>query len=124
MVDAPEKLKARVVSWDVGFHPPTEKEWIARVSREVADAAVTGIDVLVFPELFAAGLVPYAANRVIALQVVPAVRIWAMRSSSQPAVRPLTRRLACFDPSFAIRFIASRRNSARFSAALSNRARH
>jgi predicted amidohydrolase len=62
MVDAPEKLKARVVSWDVGFHPPTEKEWIARVSREVADAAVTGIDVLVFPELFAAGLGPYAPN--------------------------------------------------------------
>jgi predicted amidohydrolase len=60
MADPPEKLQARVVSWDVGFHPPTEKEWIARVSREVADAAAAGIDVLVFPELFAAGLGPYA----------------------------------------------------------------
>lgn len=33
-----------------------------------------------------------------------------MRSSFPPAVRPLTRRLECFDPSFAIRFIASRRS--------------
>lgn len=47
-----------------------------------------------------------------------------MRASSQPAVRPLTRRLACFVPSFAMRLIASRRSSARFSAALSHRARH
>src|SRR5262249_38048197 len=60
---------------------------------------------------------------VIAHQVVPAVRIRGMRGSAQPAVRPLTRRLACFVPSLAIRFIASRRSSARFSAALSSRAR-
>jgi predicted amidohydrolase len=60
MVDTPEKLRARVVSWDVGFKPPTEQEWIARVSKEVADSATAGIDVLVFPELFAAGLGPYA----------------------------------------------------------------
>ncbi len=56
----PEKLTARIISWDVGFKPPTEQEWIALVSKEVADAAAAGIDVLVFPELFAAGLVPYA----------------------------------------------------------------
>jgi predicted amidohydrolase len=60
MVDIPKTLRARVVSWDVGFKPPTEQEWISRVSKEVADAALAGIDVLVFPELFAAGLVPYA----------------------------------------------------------------
>ena len=60
IVDTPEKLKARVVSWDVGFRPPTEKEWIDRVSKEVHDAAAEEIDVLVFPELFAAGLGPYA----------------------------------------------------------------
>jgi predicted amidohydrolase len=60
MVDTPERLRARVVSWDVGFKPPTEQEWIARVSKEVADSAAAGMDVLVFPELFAAGLGPYA----------------------------------------------------------------
>ncbi len=60
MADTPEKLRARVVSWDVGFRPPTEKEWVARVSREVGDAAAAEVDVLVFPELFAAGLAPYA----------------------------------------------------------------
>ena len=60
MVDTAETLRARVVSWDVGFKPPMEAGWIARVSKEVADAAAAGIDVLVFPELFAAGLGPYA----------------------------------------------------------------
>ena len=55
MADTPEKLRARVVSWDVGFKPLTEKEWIARVSKEVADSAAAGTDVLVFPEL---GIVP------------------------------------------------------------------
>jgi predicted amidohydrolase len=60
MADPPEKLRARVVSWDVGFKPPAEKDWIARVSTEVGDAAAAAIDVLVFPELFAAGLGPYA----------------------------------------------------------------
>jgi predicted amidohydrolase len=60
MTDTPEKLRTRVVSWDVGFQPPTEKEWLARVSREVGDAAAAEIDVLLFPELFAAGLGPYA----------------------------------------------------------------
>ena len=59
MVETAEKLRARVVSWDVGFKPPTEKEWIDRVREEVADAAAERIDVLVFPELFAAGLGPY-----------------------------------------------------------------
>jgi predicted amidohydrolase len=63
MADIPEKLRARVVSWDVGFKPPTEKEWIARVSKEVGDAAAAEIDVLVFPELFAAGLGPYAKGQ-------------------------------------------------------------
>jgi predicted amidohydrolase len=59
MVNTPEYLKTCIISWDVGFNPPTEQEWIARVSKEVADAAAAGIDVLVFPELFAAGLGPY-----------------------------------------------------------------
>ncbi len=53
-------LKARVVSWDVGFRPPTEAEWVARVESEVKDATAAGVDVLLFPELFAAGLGPYA----------------------------------------------------------------
>jgi predicted amidohydrolase len=60
MANTPEKLRARVVSWDVGFKPQTEEEWIARVSKEVGDSAAAEIDVLVFPELFAAGLGPYA----------------------------------------------------------------
>jgi predicted amidohydrolase len=60
MIEIPEKLRARVVSWDVGFKPATEKEWIESVSKEVTGAAWKGIDVLVFPELFAAGLGPYA----------------------------------------------------------------
>ncbi|MBN9118569.1 MAG: hypothetical protein J0I06_05310 [Planctomycetes bacterium] len=53
-------LKARVVSWDVGFRPATETEWVARVVAEVRDAAAAGVDGLLFPELFAAGLAPYA----------------------------------------------------------------
>jgi predicted amidohydrolase len=60
MVDTPQKLKARVVSWDVGFKPPTENKWIASVCKEVHDAAAAETDVLVFPELFTAGLGPYA----------------------------------------------------------------
>jgi predicted amidohydrolase len=59
---APGTLKARVVSWDLGFHPATEAEWVARVVSEVRDASATGVDVLVFPELFAAGLGPYAPD--------------------------------------------------------------
>jgi predicted amidohydrolase len=55
-------LKARVVSWDVGFHPSTEDEWVERVVAEVRAASADGVDVLLFPELFAAGLAPYAAN--------------------------------------------------------------
>jgi predicted amidohydrolase len=56
----PGTLKARVVSWDVGFHPATEAAWVERVVAEVRDASATGVDVLVFPELFAFGLTPYA----------------------------------------------------------------
>src|SRR4051794_26028679 len=62
MVETPEKLRARVVSWDVGFKPPTEQEWIACVTKEVSAAVTAKIDVLVFPELFAAGLGPFAPN--------------------------------------------------------------
>ncbi len=57
---APGTLKARVVSWDVGFRPATEAEWVARVVAEVRAAATDGVDALVFPELFASGLGPYA----------------------------------------------------------------
>jgi predicted amidohydrolase len=53
-------LKARLISWDVGFHPATEGEWIERVAAEVRAAASAGVDVLVFPEWFTAGLGPYA----------------------------------------------------------------
>jgi predicted amidohydrolase len=56
----PETLHARVVSWDVGFAPKTEKEWLDRVALEVSEAAAKRVDVLVFPELFAWGLAPYA----------------------------------------------------------------
>jgi len=59
-VPAPVTLKARLVSWDVGWKPPTEAAWIARVVSEVQAAGKDGMDVLVFPELFAWGLAPYA----------------------------------------------------------------
>lgn len=59
---APGTLKARVVSWDVGFHPATESEWIERVVAEVRAANAAKVDVLVFPELFAAGLGAYAPD--------------------------------------------------------------
>ena len=55
-------LKARVVSWDVGYHPATEAEWVARVVAEVRDANAAGVDVLLFPELFAAGLGEYGPD--------------------------------------------------------------
>ena len=55
-------LKARVVSWDVGFGPATEAEWVERVVAEVRDANRAGVDVLVFPELFAGGLGVYAPD--------------------------------------------------------------
>ncbi len=79
---APGTLKARVISWDVGFHPATEAEWVARVVAEVRDARNANVDVLVFAELFAAGLGPYApddhAYEFITLQmrtaVLPAVK--------------------------------------------------
>jgi predicted amidohydrolase len=89
MVNTPKILRARIVSWDVGFKPPTELEWISRVSKEVADAAAAEIDVQVFPELFAAGLVPYApqgeqeaqfVTRRMNDAVLPAVRAVAKRS--------------------------------------------
>lgn len=62
MADTPETLRGRVVSWDVGFKPPTENEWITRVTKEVGDAAAAKMDILVFPELFTAGLVPYTSK--------------------------------------------------------------
>lgn len=58
----PGTLKARVVSWDVGYRPATEAEWVERVVAEVRDAAAAGVDVLIFPELFVAGLGPYAPD--------------------------------------------------------------
>jgi predicted amidohydrolase len=54
-----DTLSARAISWDIGFKPATEGEWVARVSSEVAAASAAGIDVLVFPELFTWGLAPY-----------------------------------------------------------------
>lgn len=75
-------LKARVVSWDVGFHPATEVEWTERVVAEVRESSAAGVDVLVFPELFAAGLGAYAPDeryyefttRRMHAAVLPAVR--------------------------------------------------
>lgn len=75
-------LKARVVSWDVGFRPPSEAEWIDRVTSEVRDARAANIDVLLFPELLAVGLTPYAGGerpcefvtRRVQAAVLPAVR--------------------------------------------------
>lgn len=75
-------LKARVVSWDVGFRPATEAEWVERVAAEVREASAVGVDVLVFPELFAAGLTQYApadrphefATRRMRDAVLPAVK--------------------------------------------------
>lgn len=68
VVEAPSEpaaagaLKARVVSWDIGFRPQAEVEWLARVVQEVRDASAAGVDVLVFPELFASGLLAYAPD--------------------------------------------------------------
>ncbi len=59
-VAPPEILLARVVGWDVGWKPKTSKEWVDRVVDEVRHAAKEGADILVFPELFAWGLGPYA----------------------------------------------------------------
>ncbi|HEY1191801.1 MAG TPA: nitrilase-related carbon-nitrogen hydrolase [Gemmata sp.] len=75
-------LKARAVSWDIGFHPPTESEWIARVVHEVRDASAAGVDVLVWPELFASGLLAYAPDerphewgtRRVSAALLPAVK--------------------------------------------------
>lgn len=58
--EAPDVLKARVVSWDVGWKPAAAAEWTARVIEEIGAASAEKIDVLVFPELFAWGLAPYA----------------------------------------------------------------
>lgn len=55
-------LKARVVSWDIGFRPATEAEWVARAVQEVRDASAAGVDVLVLPELFVSGLLAYAPD--------------------------------------------------------------
>jgi predicted amidohydrolase len=56
----PETLRARVVSWDVGWKPKGPGDWVARAVGEVRGARQDGMDVLVFPELFAWGLAPYA----------------------------------------------------------------
>ncbi|MEK7234127.1 MAG: nitrilase-related carbon-nitrogen hydrolase [Elusimicrobiota bacterium] len=58
--EPPQTLLARVVSWDVGWRPDARKEWVDRVVGEVRDAGKDGADVVVFPELFAWGLGPYA----------------------------------------------------------------
>jgi predicted amidohydrolase len=81
--EIPETLKARVVSWDVGFRPATEKEWIDRVAKEVRDAATAEVDVLVFPELFAAGLGPYAPKSDHQAEFITQ----RMRDSVLPAVK-------------------------------------
>ena len=54
-----EALKARVVGWDLGWKPAGASAWTARVAGEVRAAADEGVDVLVFPELFAWGLAPF-----------------------------------------------------------------
>ena len=58
-------LKARVVSWDIGFSPATEAEWVERVVGVVRESSADGVDVLVFPELFAAGLGRVCAGRTV-----------------------------------------------------------
>ena len=52
--------KGRVVSWDVGFRPGDGERVDRSRRREVRDSVAAEVDVLVFPELFAAGLGPYA----------------------------------------------------------------
>lgn len=55
-----DALRARVVSWDVGWRPKTREAWVARLEGEVRAALDAHVDVLLFPELFAWGLAPYA----------------------------------------------------------------
>lgn len=52
-------LKARVVSWDLAFKPPTLQGWIDRAAGETREALEGGARVVVFPELLAWGLAPY-----------------------------------------------------------------
>ena len=59
----PEILHARVVSWDLGFHPKTQQAWIDRLASEVSAAARDRVDVLVLPELLAWGLAPYKTSK-------------------------------------------------------------
>ncbi len=73
-------LTARVISWDIGFHPATQEEWIDTVATEVRAAA--GADIILFPELFASALADYARDSVpyefvtrqMLEQVLPAVK--------------------------------------------------
>lgn len=55
----PDTLKARVVGWDLGWKPESAQAWTARAAGEVKAAADEGVDVVVFPELFAWGLAPF-----------------------------------------------------------------
>jgi predicted amidohydrolase len=77
-----ETLTARVVSWDVGWRPDSADAWTAAVSSEVARAAEESVDVLIFPELFAWGLAPFAAPGEDATEFIG--RRW--RESVMPAV--------------------------------------
>lgn len=83
----PETLKARVVSWDVGWRPASASQWIARVSSEVAAAAREDVDVLVFPELFGWGLAPFAPKGEDAASFI--TRTW--REELLPAARRAAR---------------------------------
>lgn len=84
---APSELKARVVSWDVGWRPAAEADWTARVVSETKAAAADGVDVLVFPELFTWGIWAYAPK-----EAVPAEWVTRrVRESVLPAVKAAAR---------------------------------
>lgn len=87
-VPAPEFVTARAVGWDLGWKPKSKAEWIARAAAEVKDAAKAGVEVVVFPELFAWGLGPYAAKdeaqapfvtRIVREELLPAVKAAAAK---------------------------------------------
>jgi len=56
---APEVLRIRVLSWDIGYRPEMLSEWTAKLDSEVDAALKSGADVVLFPELLAWGISPY-----------------------------------------------------------------
>ena len=84
----PETLKARAVSWDLGWKPASADEWIARAVSEVRDAARERVDVLVLPELFAWGLGPFAPKDARAVDYITSMVNERLLPAAKAAAAP------------------------------------